>query len=79
MHDALRLAGDAAAILETRGFVACARKKNDLVTLDCWSQGSGRGYSFALEPSDLSAEALATRVAVELDIRLGNTQSGHDA
>jgi hypothetical protein len=36
MADLLKLAGDAAAILEERGIVACGRKKDGQVTLDCW-------------------------------------------
>lgn len=78
MTDPLRLAGDAAALLEMRGFVACARKKDNRVSLDCWvhHQGKQLGFSFGHEESDINAEALATRVALQVQMHLNQDEAG---
>lgn len=59
--DFLSLAGEAACLLDEMGFVAVARKRDGVVTLEIWAQAEGRRVGIRRVVSDaaLSAEELA--------------------
>jgi hypothetical protein len=39
--DCLKIAGEAAEVLEEMGFTAVARLRDGIVTLECWERGPG--------------------------------------
>ncbi|MFO0663330.1 MAG: hypothetical protein U0174_05230 [Polyangiaceae bacterium] len=62
--DLLKVAGDTACLLEKYGVTACGRKRDGIVTLDCYGefQGEHRTWSFQLDEHDRSSEILLARV-----------------
>jgi hypothetical protein len=62
--DLLVLAGEAAALLEAHGFVACGRRQDGMTTLDFWGR-DGKRFRLKLTDREHSVEAL---VQVCLDV-----------
>jgi hypothetical protein len=60
----LKLAGDAAALLEERGFVAVARLKDGVVNLELWKGSRAMGVEVG-DPG--SAAILAATCAMEFE------------
>lgn len=62
--DLLKIAGDTAELLERYGVTACGRKRDGIVTLDCFGVvgGETRSWSFQLDSDDHSSELLLARV-----------------
>lgn len=56
--DPLVLAGEAAAILEQRGFVACGRREEGVTRVDFWSR-DGEAYRYVLRATDSDAREVA--------------------
>lgn len=42
VSECLKIAGEAAEVLEERGFVSVARLRDGVVTLECWERGPGQ-------------------------------------
>lgn len=61
------LAGEAAGLLEGMGFVAVARKREQVVALEFWRvvQGQQRAMRHVVEEAPLTARALAQICAAE--------------
>lgn len=66
--DFLALAGDAACLLDDMGFVAVARKKDGVVTLELWGEADGKriGMRRVVADDKLTAEQLADACAIAL-------------
>ena len=62
--DLLKLASDAAEALEKHGYTACGRKRDGVVTLDCFGQKDGHPcrFSFEVGESDRQVDVLVARV-----------------
>ncbi len=56
-NDLLVLAGEAAAVLETHGFVACGRRQDGVTTLDFWGR-DGKRFRLKLTGREHSVDAL---------------------
>ncbi len=62
--DPLILAGDAAAALETHGFVACGRRVDGVTRVDFWGR-RGASFQYALEGDEQSVtEVVAACLAL---------------
>ena len=59
--DPLKIAADAAQILDRLGIAAYGKKADGRVTLDGWAQSNGKriAFSYEVEDVELSAEELA--------------------
>ena len=59
--DPLKIAADAAQILDRLGIAAYGKKADGRVTLDGWAQANGKriAFSYEVEDVELSAEELA--------------------
>jgi hypothetical protein len=66
--DLLEVAGDAAALLEQHGLVACARRVSGVVTLDCFGTSRGKhvSFRFPVTSDDADCQVLASRVLSEI-------------
>lgn len=73
MVDPLVVAGEAAAILEQHGLVACARRKNGVVTVDSWIRRGNETLEFSHVVGEREADAqrLAERCLAELPDSMG--------
>lgn len=67
-EDFLALAGTAACLLEDMGFVAVARKRDGVVTLELWIEADGKrvGLRRVVSDDSLTPEQLATACATAL-------------
>lgn len=64
-----KIAGEAAEILETMGFTAVARKRDGIVTLECWRPFKGRMRTLCHTVSD-SASLTPASLAAACDAEL---------
>jgi len=55
--DPLSLAGDASAVLERYGFVACGRRVNGRTSVDFWTR-DGIAYQHHLTEEEVSVDAI---------------------
>lgn len=75
--DLLKMAGDAAEILESMGFVAVGRMREGIVTLTAWRMVKGRQLTHVhvLDGSIKSTQVLAQTCAAEFRVQHGLMQS----
>lgn len=66
--DPLKIAADAAEILDRLGIAAYGKKAEGRVTIDGWAQANGKriAFSYELDDTDLSAEELAARCVAKV-------------
>lgn len=66
--ECLKNAGEAAELLEAMGFIAIARLRNGIVTLECWHPGPGpsRIVRHTIDDPRLSRAAIAQTCAAAL-------------
>ena len=66
--DTLKIAADAAQILDRLGIAAYGKKAEGRVTIDGWAQANGKriAFSYELDDADLSAEDLAARCVAKV-------------
>lgn len=57
--DALILAGDASCELETKGFVACGRRKDGETYVDFWTR-QGKTFRYVVTDTDKSVDDVVT-------------------
>jgi hypothetical protein len=57
--ECLKIAGEAAEVLEEMGFTAVARLRDGVVTLDCWERGPGPGRMVRQVVDDVRVSKLA--------------------
>lgn len=77
--DSFEIAGEAAALLEAKGYVACARRVDGKTTLDCWvHQPSGsKQITFSVGDDELSSITLTAKCAAWIRAHaLDNEPSG---
>ena len=75
--DRLELAGAAAEILETLGFVSCARKKDGVVSVDLWKVVGGRQRFLRRPVGDEERDARALAEACAAEFRAALTTEPH--
>lgn len=68
----LKIAGEAASLLEERGFVAVARLKTGVIFLEFWKGQKAMRYELPETP--LSPHALAAACAAEYQERIGEDE-----
>lgn len=66
--ECLKNAGEAAELLEAMGFIAVARLRDGIVTLECWHPGPGasRVVRHTIDDPSLSRAAIAQACAAAL-------------
>lgn len=66
--DRLKIAGDAAELLEEMGYVSVARLRDDVVTIECWERtgASGRMIRQIVDDDALTTRLLADTCAAAL-------------
>ncbi len=71
--DRLKLAGDAAEILDRLGISAYGKKADGRVTLDGWASAGGKriAFSYEVDEDDLSPEEIAERCHAKVREVLG--------
>jgi hypothetical protein len=72
--ECLKIAGEAAEVLEEMGFTAVARLREGIVTLECWERGPGpiRMVRQVVDDVRLSKTTLARTCANALRSRSGS-------
>jgi hypothetical protein len=63
--DSLDLAGDASAILERHGLVACGRRTNGKTRVDFWTR-DGMGYRHELSGTEVSVDEIVAACLAQL-------------
>jgi hypothetical protein len=71
--DCLKIAGEAAEVLEEMGFTAVARLRDGIVTLECWERGPGpiRMVRQVVDDERVSKTTLARTCATALRASAG--------
>jgi len=73
--DRLKLAGDAAEILDRLGISAYGKRADGRVTLDGWATANGKRIAFSYEvDQDVTAEELADACAAKVREALGGSE-----
>ena len=68
----LKIAGEAAGLLEDRGFTAVARMSSGVVTLELWKHHAGEHRSLRhVVQGEVTAEGLAQRCAAMFEAATG--------
>jgi len=65
-QECLKIAGDAAQVLDEMGFVSVARLRDGIVTLECWERGSSRMVRQIVDDPRIPTQALADLCAAAL-------------